>query len=126
MITVDELVPGTYRPHRQAIVVAHPTVEYRLRQNSLLVRRVIAIPGYTVSCYGTGPLMLNGAALSEPYLHKGDIPGNATFDVKIPADCLWLLGDHRNIALDCRYHVSDAHHGAIPIANVVGIVRRRA
>jgi signal peptidase I len=126
VITVDGLIPGTYKPHRQDIVIVHPTATYQgIQQTSLMIRRVIGIPGDTVSCYG-GPLMLNGAALNEPYLHKGDAPSMLTFDVKIPTDCLWLLGDHRTIALDCRYHLFDPDHGAIPIANVAGIYHQKA
>jgi len=123
VITVHGLAPGTYKPHRQDIVVLHPTAEYSgLQQSDLMVRRVIGVPGDTVSCDGRGgPLILNGASLAEPYLHKGDAPSMIPFDVKTPAGCLWLLGDHRAIALDCRYHLSDPDHGAIPIANVVGI-----
>jgi signal peptidase I len=125
-ITVDVLAPGAYKPHRQDIVVVHPTAGHQgMQQTSLMIRRVIGVPGDTVSCYG-GPLTLNGVPLEEPYLHKGDAPSLLTFDVTIPAGCLWLLGDHRAIALDCRYHLFDPDHGAIPIVNVVGIYRRKA
>jgi signal peptidase I len=90
--------------------------------NELIIRRVIGIPGDTVSCDGGGsPLMLNGAALKEPYLHPGDEPSTMAFDVKVPSGSLWLLGDHRNIAIDARYFVGAAHEGMIPTANVAGI-----
>jgi signal peptidase I len=127
-ITVTGLYPGKYRPHRGDIVVLHPTAEYKtLQQTDLMIRRVIGIPGDTVSCDGAGaPLIVNGAALSEPYLYKGDSASVVPFNVKVPAGCLWLLGDHRAIALDCRYHVYDPDHGAIPIFNVVGIYRLAA
>jgi signal peptidase I len=128
VITVDGLTAGTYKPRRQDIVVVHPTAEYTGMQTSdVMIRRVIGIPGDTVYCDGIGaPLVLNGAALSEPYLYKGDSPSTITFNVKVPAGCLWLLGDHRSIALDCRYHLSDPDHGAIPIANVVGTYQSKA
>ena len=119
-ITVDAVTPGTYQPHRQDIVVV--VEDLSPGGNSLVIRRVIGIPGDTVSCDGAGsPLYLNGTALSEPYLYKGDSASTIQFDVKVPAGCLWLLGDHRAIALDCRYHLTDANHGAIQIASVVGI-----
>jgi signal peptidase I len=127
-ITVDGLTPGAYRPRRQDIVVLHPTSEYRgLRPTDLILRRVIGIPGDTVSCDGGGAaLILNGSPLHEPYLHPGDAPSTMPFDVRIPAGCLWLLGDHRAVALDCRYHLSDPDHGAIPVGNVVGTDRPKA
>ena len=126
VITVDGVVPGAYKPRRQDLVVVHPTARYEgMQQTDLMIRRVIGIAGDAVSCDGGGrPLMLNGAALNEPYLHKGDAPSELTFDVKIPAGCLWLLGDHRAIALDCRYHLFDQDDGSIPIFNVVGIYRQ--
>jgi signal peptidase I len=125
VITADDLASGAYKPHRQDIVLAYPTSEYRpMPQNQLILRRVIGIPGDTVSCDGGGsPLMLNGAALEEPYLHPGDDPSTMAFDVKVPSGSLWLLGDHRNIVIDARYFASDPHQGMIPIANVVGIYR---
>jgi Signal peptidase, peptidase S26 len=60
-IAVDELAPGTYKPRRQDIVVVHPTAEYTpLQPGELMIRRVIAVPGDTVSCAGIGsPLILN-------------------------------------------------------------------
>jgi signal peptidase I len=30
------------------------------------------------------------------------------------------MGDHRNDSADSRYHVSDAHHGTVPVSKVVG------
>ena len=125
VITVDEVITGTYKPRRQDIVAVHPTVEYQgMQRTQLMIRRVIGIPGDAVSCYG-GPLTLNGVALEEPYLHKGHASSLLRFDVKVPAGCLWLLGDHHAIAIDCRYHLEDPNHGAIPIGNVVGIYRHK-
>ena len=126
VITVDGVTPGSYRPRHQDIVVIHPTAEYSgMQPSALVIRRVVGIPGDMVSCAGTGsPLMLNGVALKEPYLYAGDAPSTIMFDVKVAADCLWLLGDHRAIALDCRYHLDDPDHGAIPLSNVVGVYHR--
>lgn len=126
VITVDDVAAGAYKPHRQDIVLVYPTSEYRtLKQDELILRRVIGIPGDSVSCAGGGsPLMLNGTALNEPYLHQGDDPSSMAFDVKVPSGSLWLLGDHRQITIDARYYVSEPHQGMIPIANVVGAYRQ--
>lgn len=128
VITIEALVPGSYTARRQDVVAVHPTVEYQgLHQTDLMMRRIIGLPGDTVSCAGAGsPLMLNGAALHEPYLHPGDEPSTIAFDVKLPPGYLWLLGDHRAIALDCRFHLSDPHAGGIPLVNVVGLYLPKA
>jgi signal peptidase I len=124
-IDAEPLLPGTYTPHRQDIVVIHPTADYEninLSQSDMIVRRVIGLPGDKVSCDGQGsPLLLNGAALHEPYLYKGDAPSMIAFDVKIPPGSLWLLADHRNIGIDSRWYAGSPDQGAIPISNVVGL-----
>ena len=65
-----------------------------------------------------------GAALHEPYLYKGDDPSTIAFYVKIPAGSLWLLGDHRNVAIDGRWYANNSDHGTIPIFNVVGLYNK--
>ena len=130
VIDVEPLLPGTYSPRRQDIVVVHPTADYqniKLSQDDVIIRRVIGIPGDTVSCDGHGsPLLLNGAALHEPYVYKGDDPSTIAFSVKIPAGSLWLLGDHRNVAIDSRWYSNNGDHGTIPIFNVVGLYNKGA
>ena len=93
-----------------------------LDHNVLIVRRVIGIPGDRVSCDGTGrPVKVNGTALSEPYIHQGDAPSAVSFDVVVPSGRLWLLGDHRSVAIDCRYELSVPDDGAfVPVSSVVG------
>ena len=39
-----------------------------------LIKRVIAVGGDTVECKGTGPVMVNGKALNEPYIYPGQHP----------------------------------------------------
>ena len=42
-----------------------------------LIKRVIAVGGDTVECKGTGPVMVNGKALNEPYVFAGQHPVHA-------------------------------------------------
>ena len=123
-VAADLVVPGKYEPRRQDIVFFHPPAAWReFDVSQLFVSRVIGIPGDTVYCDGPGaPVVLNGVALKEPYLYKGDSPSTINFRVTVPSGHLWTLDDHRSIGLDCRYQLHDPNNGAfVPIANVVDV-----
>ncbi len=86
-----------------------------------LVKRVIGLPGDRVACAGPGePVTVNGVALDEPYLAEGAIPSQMAFDVTVPPDSLWVMGDNRQRSSDSRLHQGDPGGGAIPVDNVVG------
>lgn len=87
-----------------------------------LIKRVIAVGGDTVSCSGTGPVYVNGKALTEPYIFPGATPcGDKNFGpFKVPADSIWVMGDHRNDSLDSRYHMDEPGGGSVPDKFVVG------
>ncbi|WP_330460060.1 signal peptidase I [Streptomyces sp. NBC_00820] len=90
-----------------------------------LIKRVIGVGGDTVECKGTGPLMVNGKALNEPYVYPGNTPCTddevgGRFKVKVPQGYIWVMGDHRQNSSDSRYHQSDQHHGMVPVKDVVG------
>ena len=86
-----------------------------------LVKRVIGLPGDRVACDGPGePLTVNGVAIDEPYLAAGAMPSQLAFDVTVPPDSLWVMGDNRQSSRDSRAHLGDAGGGSIPLGNVVG------
>ncbi|QMU72327.1 signal peptidase I [Streptacidiphilus sp. P02-A3a] len=87
-----------------------------------LIKRVIAVGGDTVSCQGTGPVYVNGKALTEPYIYPGATPcGDKNFGpFKVPANSIWVMGDHRNDSLDSRYHMDEPGGGSVPDSDVVG------
>ncbi|MER7926627.1 MULTISPECIES: signal peptidase I [unclassified Streptomyces] len=94
-------------------------------QEKDLIKRVIGVGGDTVSCSGTGPLMVNGKALNEPYVYPGNTPctnddQGGQFTVKVPKGDIWVMGDHRQNSRDSRYNQSDKHHGMVPVSEVVG------
>ena len=123
-VRVQYVLPGKYQPKRQDVVFFHPPTQWDgFTASELLPGRVIGIPGDTVSCAGRGtPVMLNGAALKEPYLYPGDAASSIAFSVTVPSGRLWLLDDHRSVAVDGRYQLSTPDNGAfVPIADVVSI-----
>jgi signal peptidase I len=82
-----------------------------------LIKRAIGLPGdHVVCCDSAGKLSVNGVALDEPYLYPGDQPSTKTFDITVPANQLWVMGDHRSVSQDSRYHSP----GTVPIDDVVG------
>lgn len=91
--------------------------------NDSLIKRVIGLPGdHVVCCNAFGQLVVNDVAISEPYVQ---LAGNTAvsgmpFDVTVPADRLWVMGDNRYNSEDSRYHQDDADRGFVPLENVVG------
>ncbi|WP_329057198.1 MULTISPECIES: signal peptidase I [unclassified Streptomyces] len=147
-VLVDKLTPwfGS-EPGRGEVIVFHdpdgwlkdePTAEPNPVQRFLgwiglmpstnekdLIKRVIGVGGDTIECNGTGPLMVNGKALDEPYVYPGNTPCSddnvgGKFKVTVPIGKVWVMGDHRQDSMDSRYHQQDSNQGFVPVDNVVG------
>lgn len=87
------------------------------------VKRVIGLPGdRVVCCDAGGRLTVNGAPLTEPYVKPGDTASDDRFDVVVPAERLWVMGDHRSDSADSRAHLGDPGGGTVPEDRVVGRV----
>ena len=89
-----------------------------------LIKRVIGLPGDTVECCtADGRIMVNGTPVDEPYLFPGAPPSSRVFDITVPDDGLWVMGDNRDHSSDSRFHDGPANtgdEGSIPISGVVG------
>jgi signal peptidase I len=93
--------------------------------NGDLIKRVIGVGGdHVVCCDSKGDITVNGVELSESsYLYPGDEPDSGylkPFDVTVPQGYLWVMGDHRSVSLDSRYHQDQEFGGMVPVGNVVG------
>jgi len=93
--------------------------------NDHLIKRVIGLPGDTVTCCDDfGQMAVNGEALDEsPYVK---LPEGVTrvskddFEVTVPEGSLWVMGDNRWNSRDSRYNRDQPGNGFVPIENVVG------
>ncbi|GAA4764280.1 hypothetical protein GCM10023351_03770 [Microbacterium gilvum] len=92
-----------------------------------LVKRIIGLPGdHVVCCNAIGQITINGAPVDElGYLKlpEGDTAAsNEPFDVVVPEDSLWVMGDNRDNSMDSRFNTDQPGDGFVPIDNVVGRV----
>ena len=92
--------------------------------NDHLVKRLIGLPGdHVVCCNALGQMSVNDVPLDEPYiaLPPGETKASRDdFDVVVPDDSLWVMGDNRNNSKDSRYNGETPLEGFVPIENVVG------
>ena len=133
---IHKHLPGWRGPARGDIVVFRSPIE-----DSVLVKRLIGLPGDTVSMSG-GWLSRNGQRLEEPYVVRSGLPGGEDYSfpemqwqaahlagrdsagyhptasnwgpLVVPPDSLFMLGDNRDGSRDSRFW------GFVPRTNVQG------
>lgn len=85
------------------------------------VKRVVGLPGdHVVCCDANGLMTVNDVAVNELYLYPGDQPSDLTFDVTVPPERVWLMGDHRSDSSDSRAHLGDPGGGMVRLDDVIG------
>ena len=86
-----------------------------------LVKRVIGVAGdHIVCCDVDGKLTINGVAITEPYLPDGTVPSSMKFDVVVPKDSIWVMGDNRGNSEDSRFHQTLSSKGFVANKFIVG------
>ena len=85
-----------------------------------LIKRLIGMPGDRVICCDKrGRISINGQPLDETsYLYRsrsGEMvrPSDIRFDVTVPADRVFVMGDNRSASRDSRCHLNDVQAGAV-------------
>jgi signal peptidase I len=85
------------------------------------VKRVVGLPGdRVVCCDDQGRVTVNGVALTETYLLPGQLPSELPFDVTVPPERVWVMGDHRSDSADSRAHLDSPSGGMVSVDNIVG------
>ena len=90
-----------------------------------LVKRIIGLPGDTVVCCNPlGQITINGVPIDETDYIKVPSGESAAsrdaFDIVVPEESLWVLGDNRYRSKDSRYNQDQPGKGFVPLENVVG------
>ena len=133
-ILVNKLSYDLHDVHRGDIVVfaAGPNKEWNDAGIDDLVKRVIALPGETITrCGSTGTdICIDGRRLDEKYLPSDVVPARDWFETPppgcepdspegactIPAGHYFMMGDNRGNSLDSR------RHGPVKGSSIVGRV----
>jgi signal peptidase I len=91
-------------------------------ESNHLIKRVIGVGGdHVVCCDDRERITVNGVPLNETYLFEGDEPSLDNFDITVPQDHYWMMGDHRSYSRDSRAHDDGTGTaGSIPADRVVG------
>jgi signal peptidase I len=124
--------PEESDPVRQALIFVGLAPD---ESTNHLIKRVIGVGGdHVVCCDAQGRVTVNDVALDEDtYLYTDPVtgkpvePSSFSFDVVVPKDTVFLMGDHRNNSQDSRCHLDDDTGGGppgsqafIPTDNIVG------
>ena len=106
-VLVDKLTPRLDDYSRGDVVVFSPPPGYDQGSNTPFIKRVIGLPGDTIDVRD-GQVVVNGKALSEPYVYPGSDPYQPTeappdrAQWTVGQDELFVLGDHREQSSDSR------------------------
>lgn len=119
-VLVDKLTPRWDAYDRGDVVVFNPP-ETWTNDPTPFIKRVIGLPGDTVTIKDDGMVYVNGVNLDETYLYANDAgvqePTTVSLDQGswvVPDGQLFVMGDHRQKSADSRVF------GPISITDVIG------
>ncbi|PWH06721.1 signal peptidase I [Brachybacterium endophyticum] len=144
-ILVSKLTPGVFDLHRGDVVVFEDTQNWMQSETGMtqtpryrlltvlswvglapdpsqdhLVKRVIGEPGDRVQCERGGSVSVNGKTIDEPYINPETPACQWDFDVTVPQDKLWVMGDNRFDSADSAYHYSQGEEPFVDQDDVTG------
>ena len=129
-VLVNKLVYDFRDPKRGEIIVFKAPDDWQSgAEGEDFIKRIIGTPGDNVVCCDAQErLVVNGVSLDEPFIFR-DADGNQDpaadrkFNITVPKDRLWVMGDHRSASGDSLEHyeeTSDIQEATIPEKSVVG------
>lgn len=89
----------TYDEIERFDIVVVDISEFKDTPEYYIVKRVIGLPGETVSCKDN-VIYINGVQIYEPFLNEDSV--TADFEITLGPDEYWCMGDNRSHSLDSR------------------------
>lgn len=98
-------------------------------EGTFLIKRIIGMPGdRVVCCTADGRVSVNGTPITETYVAAGEAPSLIPFDITVPPDRVWVMGDNRGHSGDSRMHDGPTEGsgpgtgvtGSVPMAAITG------
>jgi signal peptidase I len=77
------------------------------------IKRVIGLPGEQIQIID-GVVFIGGRSVPESYIPAGYRDRSSYSPVVVPANCYFVMGDHRNVSNDSR------HWGCVPATSIFG------
>jgi signal peptidase I len=103
-LLVNKLSYHMHPVHRGDIVVFRRSPNMVVAENDKdLVKRVIGLPGETIESTPDGRILIDGKALSEPYLPHGTALGPPVAKQVVPPGRYFVMGDNRSDSTDSRF-----------------------
>jgi signal peptidase I len=110
-VLVNKLVYDFREPHRGEIIVFKAPSDWQSgAEGEDFIKRIIGVSGdHVVCCDAQQRLIVNGHSLDEPFIYAGadgthDPAADEPFDITVPANRLWVMGDHRSASGDSLEH----------------------
>ena len=114
-VLVNKLVYDFREPRRGEIVVFKAPADWQTgAEGEDFIKRIIGVGGdHVVCCDDQDRLMINGHSLDEPFIYRDadgtqDAAADEAFDITVPEDRLWVMGDHRSQSADSLEHYEES------------------
>jgi signal peptidase I len=110
-VLVNKLVYDFRDPRRGEIIVFKAPSDWQSgTEGEDFIKRIIGTPGdHVLCCDSQNRLVINGHSIDEPFIYHDadgtqDPAADEPFDITVPANRLWVMGDHRSASGDSLEH----------------------
>jgi signal peptidase I len=124
-VLVNKLVYDFRDPRRGEVIVFTSPLDWRQLPNQKeFIKRLIGVPGDHVVGDDQGHVSVNGVRIDQTFVDTDSGVESQPFDIMVPPDRLWVMGDNRVESADSRYHYEnggkDLQEATIPESSVIG------